>query len=221
MIEAVIFDMDGLLIDSEPFWRKAEIEVFKSVGIDLDDDMCRETMGLRLDEIVSYWYGKHPWDIKKISLDQVENSIIHLMQEHIKSEGVLMPGVEEILSFLKRLDVPLGLASSSPYSLIKAVLERFDLEDCFDVYKSAQDEDFGKPHPAVYISAAQHMNVSPVNCLAIEDSFNGLLAAKAARMKTLVVPDAHEFDSSVYSIADLKLKTLLDFNENYWHSLNT
>ncbi|MGB2079590.1 MAG: HAD-IA family hydrolase, partial [Vibrio sp.] len=102
----------------------------------------------------------------------------------------------------------LALASSSPMVLIQATLTAFNLENTFKAVVSAEDLPYGKPHPEVYLNAAKAINVHPFDCIALEDSFTGLLAAKSAQMKTIVVPEAIHFAEPRFAIADLKLESL-------------
>lgn len=190
MIEAVIFDMDGLLIESEPFWRRAEIAVFATVGIELSEDDCRETMGYRLNEVVELWYSRQPWTAK--SKEQVEVEIQAYVQNLIETEGVPLKGVMETIALCKELNLKTAIASSSAMRLIKATVYRLGLESTFEVLHSAENEAFGKPHPAVFIHAAQKLGVRPENCLVFEDSFHGMVAGLAAKMKVIAVPDAIE-----------------------------
>ena len=87
MIKAVIFDMDGLLIDSEPFWQEAEIAVFKEVGINLTHEMCIRTIGMRTNEVVQYWYDRLPWDLQAKPMQMVTESIVHRVIDLIKNNG--------------------------------------------------------------------------------------------------------------------------------------
>lgn len=207
-IEAVIFDMDGVLIDSEPFWREAEIEVFKQVGVQLTEKMCLETMGLRVDELVNYWYRKHPWS--DFEADVLENQIIESMVDRIELDGAAKDGAIQTIEFFKARDLKLALASSSPYRIIKAVINRLKISEKFECIYSAEEEKYGKPHPGVYLTTAQKLGVSPSACLAIEDSFNGVLAAKAARMVCVAVPEFSIPPDPRFVIADLMLNSLED-----------
>lgn len=208
MPEAIIFDMDGLLIDSEPFWQQAEIEVFADVGLTLTFPLCQQTTGLRIDEVVNYWYQRHPW--KGISQETIAERIVSRVVELIETQGVAKKGVYDLLTFLETINLPLALASSSAYILIEAVIKRLDLKGQFQLIHSATAEAYGKPHPAVYLTTAKKLGVTPTECLALEDSFNGVLSAKAARMTCFAVPEKYpEFDPR-FIIADEIFSSLLE-----------
>jgi sugar-phosphatase len=218
MIEAVIFDMDGVLLDSEPFWQDAEMEIFATVGIHLTREQCIETMGLPVIDVVQYRYSQNPWNQK--SQRDVSNEILEGVELRVRKYAVPLDGVIELLNFFKHRRIATALASSSAMRLIQTVLEKFSLEHTFDVVHSAEQEDYGKPHPAVFLTTAKRLNVSPTHCLVVEDSFNGLIAAKAARMKTMIVPMKTQWHESRFDIADLKLKSLTGFSEDQWNNLN-
>lgn len=215
MIKSVIFDMDGLLIDTEPHWQVTERQVFAELGIEITEEMQVETFGLRCDEQIRHWYNFRPW--KKVSLEEVENRFDATMLKYFQEEAVLMEGAREALDFFSNKGLPLALASSSNMQLINAFLDRFALHHYFNEVYSAEFEDYGKPHPAVYLETARRMNINPVNCLALEDSFHGLIAAKAARMKTIVVP-LHA--DRRYDASDIVLNTLNQLTEEVFHYLN-
>ena len=218
-IKAVIFDMDGLLIDSEPFWRISEIAAFKKLGYNFTDEMCQQTMGYRTDEVVQYWFEKMPW--KNRSLKEVEHDIIQGVQELIQKEGKSLPGVISILNFFKNKGLKLALASSSNMYLINAVISKLEIEQYFDEICSAEHESYGKPHPAVFITVANKLGVEPQNCLVFEDSLMGTIAAKAAKMKCVAIPDSDGQNNIQFSIADLQLKSLEEFTASHWQNLNT
>ena len=203
MIAAIIFDMDGLLIDSEPFWRRAQIAVFATVGIVLSEDDCRETMGYRLNEVVDLWYSRKPWNTK--SKEQVEEDILAYVQNLIETEGVPLKGVAETIALCKELNLKTAIASSSAMRLIKATVQRLGFETTFDVLHSAENEEFGKPHPAVFIHTAKKLGVRPENCLVFEDSFHGMVAGLAAKTKVIAVP---ELMNDRFKAAHLTLKHL-------------
>ena len=219
MIDAVIFDMDGVLLDSEPFWQEAEIEIFATVGIHLTRAQCIETTGIPVNDVVAYRHIQNPWGHK--SLKQVSDDILIGVDQRVRERAVPLDGVMNALEFFKKRRIPTALASSSAMRLITTVLNKFSLEKTFTVVHSAEQEEYGKPHPAVFLTTAKHLRISPAHCLVIEDSFNGLIAAKAARMKTVVIPMAEQWNEARFDIADTKLKSLRDFSEQLWNHLNT
>lgn len=215
MIQAVIFDMDGLLINSEPFWKAVEIEVFKKVGIELTVEKCLKTVGLRIDEVVTYWHDRKPWD--HVSKKAIETEIVHKMIERITNEGEALPGVYDVIEFFWNQRMPMAIASSSYLSIIEAVVNRLKLNGFFDVTYSAEFEKYGKPNPGTFLTTAQKMKVDPTNCLVFEDSLNGVIAGKAARMITVAVP---EFHNPKFIIADKILNSLKDFDKTVFEELN-
>ncbi|MCR5660789.1 MAG: hexitol phosphatase HxpB [bacterium] len=206
MLKACIFDMDGVLLDSEPFWRKAEREEFGKVGLTLTEKDCMETMGIRIDEVVALRYAQKPWDTP--SQAEVADRIVKRVAELVKQKGSPKPGVNYAINYLKNQNVPLGLATSSSRILIDAVLECLDLTDAFDLVHSAENETYGKPHPAVYLTAADKMGIDPCEILAIEDSFSGVISAKAARMTVCAIPEEAVADEPHFAAADARLKSL-------------
>ncbi len=217
MIEAIIFDMDGLLINSEPLWHRAEAHGFSSVGVNLSEDDMRQTMAFRIDEIVEYRYNEKPW--VGASRKDVEAMIIDKVIELIKSEGKLLPGVIEILEYFKQKSIPMAIASSSYEEVIDTVIDTLDIRKYFVRVHSAQHEKYGKPHPGIYISTADQLGVPPYKCLVFEDSPLGVLAAKAAKMKCVAVPDEGHKNHKLIQTADLIIDSLEEFDEDKFNSL--
>lgn len=154
---AVIFDMDGLLIDSEPFWAKAERKVFSSMGVELSDSLCRETATMTTRDVTEFWYQRFPW--KRKSIEDVENDVIDCVDELIRKHGVPMPGAKQIIDSFCSRNYKVGLSTNSPYRLINTVLEKLDITQCFDGISSSEHMEHGKPHPAVYLSTLQKLGV--------------------------------------------------------------
>ncbi|PJG58383.1 hexitol phosphatase HxpB [Aeromonas cavernicola] len=210
MLTAVIFDMDGVLIDSEPFWQRAQMAVFAALGQPLSQADCESTIGVRIDQLVAHWYRQRPWhgptpaEVVQQILDQVVALIL--------SEGQAKAGVLETLALIEGRGLKIGLATSSPFAMVEAVLGKLGIRERFLAVHSAEVERFGKPHPDVYIHAAEKLGVLPVECLAIEDSFTGLLAAKAASMQALIVPDPALVGDPRLAIADHQLRSLTELD---------
>jgi len=205
--DAVIFDLDGLLIDSEPIWRDVEQQVFNDLGVALTDELCRSTMGLPVNEVVAHWHERSPW--AGHDLHAAEEAIVDGVIAAIRSCGSAMPGVDHALALAAGLGLRRGIASSSHEIVIDAALERLGLRDRFEVVVSAEHEPCGKPHPGVYLTAARLLGVDPEACVAIEDSPNGVLAAKAAGMRCVAVPEPGTSRSALSS-ADAVLTSLSD-----------
>jgi sugar-phosphatase len=203
---ALIFDMDGVLIDSEPLWRRAEIEVFSSVGLPLVEADCFKTQGLRIDEVVAFWFERHPWP--GASCAEVSDQIVSRMVALIQQEGQPMPGVRESIAEAEAQGWRLGLASSSSSRLIQTVLDRFELAGVFEATRSAEKEARGKPAPDVYLATAREMDIAPERCVAVEDSPNGMKSALAAGMRCIAVPDPELQDDPRFAIATYTIASL-------------
>lgn len=209
-MKAAIFDMDGLLIDSEPLWRRAERETFAGVGLTLTDNDCRRTTGLRADMVVEYWYERHPWrgPDRRAVLRRLESRVIEL----VRAEGRAMPGVEHALGAVRDGGLRLALASSSAGELIEVVLDTLGLEGVFEVVSSGADEKHGKPDPAVYLTTLRALGLPAGECLAFEDSVTGVEAARGAGLFTIAVPDPVAYADPPFDVANLKLPSLTDFS---------
>ena len=217
MLKAAIFDMDGLLIDSEPFWRDVEVRVLGGLGVPLTPELCAQTMGFRVNEAVAHWRRAHPWDGPDD--DEVASEIVAGVIERIERDGVLMDGVVDTIDALESRGLRLAIASSSLYRVIDAVLDHCDLRARFEVVHSAEDEERGKPDPAVYLTAAAKLGVDPSRCLALEDSVNGVLSAKAAGMVCVAVPDSTVTGDPRFEAADAVVHTLRELDAGAWDAL--
>jgi mannitol-1-/sugar-/sorbitol-6-/2-deoxyglucose-6-phosphatase len=210
MQQAVIFDLDGVIIDSEPLWQTAEKQVFDTIDITLTTEMCRQTIGLRTDEVIRYWFDRQPWESKSIA--QVEAELLAAVELLILAEGQPMAGLVAILDRIRASDLRLAIASSSPKNLIQSVITKLAIADYFESIYSGFDVPHGKPDPAVYLAAAAGLGLDPQNCLAIEDSLAGIRSAKAAGMKVIAVPEPESYDNAKFDIADLKVRSLVELD---------
>jgi len=222
MIQAAIFDMDGLLIDSEPHWRDAERTVFATVGLNLTDDECKQTTGLPILAVAEYWFARFPWDEQPgQTRAEIGETITEGAHQRIGALAEPMPGALAILDFFAERNIPTAIASASPMSLIELVIDRMGIRNTLTVWHSATLEPRNKPAPDVYLGTARKLGMAPANCLAFEDSGTGLTSARAAGMKTVAVPAAFEFDNAKFSGADLLLASLRDFSAPVFEQLTT
>jgi sugar-phosphatase len=215
---AVIFDIDGLLINSEPLWNKAANEIFRQYGILLTQEQYATTTGLRSKEFVAHWLHLHK--IPSTEFERAETKVIDLALNLIDKEATLMPGVEHIFEFFLKKDFKMGLATSSPAVLIEWIKEKLGIRSYIHASASAQNLTHAKPHPQVYLECASTMHTSPLACICFEDSFYGMIAAKAARMTCVVVPSAEHVKLEHWGAADLKLTSLQNFGELHFNMLN-
>ena len=206
MIKSVIFDMDGLMVDSEPLWRMAERTVFGNYGIVLTEDMCRSTTGMRIDNVVTHWNKLFPGHVTDEGL--VASQILAEVTRLVKACGEPRSGVHHAAQLFASRGLTMAVASASPMSLIDAVLDKLDVRRYFAVVQSAENVRYGKPHPEIFLSTAENLGTSPIDCLVLEDSIFGVIAGKAASMKVIAVPD-HEFAGRrEFGVADVVLRSL-------------
>ncbi|MEZ9538387.1 hexitol phosphatase HxpB [Shewanella sp. 10N.286.51.B8] len=205
-INAVIFDMDGVIIDTEPAWQRVEVAVLSQLGVPITLADAEKTTGMRIDLLVHYWYQKYPWpeyDNQAVS-QQIIDGVIHF----IETEGKPMKGVVAALQACQQQGLKIGLATSSSSDLIAAVMNKLAIRDYFEAIASAEKLQYGKPHPEVYLNCATALGVEPATCLAIEDSFNGLIAARAASMQTVAIPATEFAGQSRWQVAHHQLAHL-------------
>ncbi|ELY3598026.1 hexitol phosphatase HxpB [Cronobacter turicensis] len=213
-ILAAIFDMDGLLIDSEPLWDQAELEVIATLGVDTSRrHELPDTLGLRIDLVVALWFAQQPWNGP--SVDEVTQRIITRAMTLVEEQRPLLPGVADAIALCKAQGLKIGLASASPLRMLERVLTLFDLRDQFDVLASAEHLPYSKPHPQVYLDAAAKLGVDPLCCVTLEDSVNGMVATKAARMRSIVVPAEENRSDARWALANIRLNSLTELEP--WH----
>lgn len=212
LAEGVIFDMDGVLIDSEPLWRRAEIEVLNAVGAPINERDCETMTGVRIDAVVRHWFTHFQIGA---TVDPIETSkkIVDRLCELILLHGEPLPGVLQAIQLAKKRTGRVALCTSSPMALIHVTLARLKLEGLFDTVSSAETLEYGKPHPEVYLRAAKQLGAAPERCIAIEDSLTGLVSAKAARMKTIVVTNGAPRDPRM-AFANTTLPALTELRDH-------
>jgi len=210
-----IFDMDGLLVDTERFWQQAEIEVFRRMGVTLTAADCELIMGLRCDEVVKIWQRQFHLDLDaRLVVADIEDEVI----ARARANPQLMRGVPEILDLAERLGIRRSVCSSSSARVIDGVLRSAGIIDRFELLVSAEREAFGKPHPAVYLTALQGLNLSNHQAIVFEDSIHGIVAAKAACLRVVAVPCLLPKLDRRFGIADAVVDSLIEVNEKWLHN---
>lgn len=184
MIEAVIFDLDGVLIDSEPVWEEVRRRVVAEHGGQWAPDTQQRLMGMSTGEWARYLSGELGVQLPP---GQVAELVIHQMQDRYRAHLPLLPGAA---AAVERLSAhwTLGLASSAPLSLIDTVLNASALRPYFAAAMSTEQVKAGKPAPDIYLAVAAKLGHEPADCAAVEDSANGLRSAAAAGCQVIAVP---------------------------------
>lgn len=215
---AVIFDMDGILLDTEPLWGESMMKVALQHQVELSYADLRFTTGLRIHEVTAFWKDTFPWGSTADS-DEVAEDILDHIIDNSKQHASVMPGIKEHLAYLQSKHIPIGVATSSPHRMAHTLLEHFGIASAFEHISTGDQVPLGKPHPAVYLDCAKKLNIPSYQCIAVEDSINGMVAAKAARMKVVAIPDAHKFNHPAFGLADLLYKKMSNMPLAAWTSL--
>lgn len=181
--KAVIFDMDGVLVESEAIWKQAEYEVFSSLGVSVTEENSSYTQSMTTKEVTAFWYQKFPW--KETPLSEVEEMVVRRVMELILLKDCATLGISAFIKNLKERNFKIGLATNAPEKIIPVVLKKTGTESLFDSVSSADYEEKGKPHPAIYLNTAKKLKVMPEECAVIEDSETGMEAAKKAGMSVI------------------------------------
>jgi HAD superfamily hydrolase (TIGR01509 family) len=184
---AVIFDLDGVLLDSEQRWNEAKRELVHDVGGRWREDAPVVMMGMSSPEWSAYMRDELG---VPLAPDEISRDVVRRMEDGYRAALPLLPGAEEAVRALAAR-WPLGLASSSNREIIDLVLELAPFGDSFAVTVSSEEVARGKPAPDVYLRAAAELAAEPAACVAIEDSANGLRAAAAAGLAVIAVPNPH------------------------------
>jgi HAD superfamily hydrolase (TIGR01509 family) len=204
-VAAVIFDLDGVIVDSEAVWDDVRHEFVAERGGRWHENAQRDMMGMSSVEWSQYLRDRLGVDMKPA---RISTEVADRVAEAYRERLPLLPGAVDAVRALAA-DWPLGLASSSNRHVIDLVLELAGISDCFGVTVSSEEVASGKPAPDVYLEAARRLEVAPNTCVAIEDSTNGLRSAHAAGMKVVGVPN-RDFppEGDALELADVTLESL-------------
>jgi HAD superfamily hydrolase (TIGR01509 family) len=210
MIDAVVFDLDGILIDSEHVWDEVRQQLAEERGGRWNENASRDMMGMS-----SIEWSRYMRDVVGLEEEpeDISAEVVRRLEERYRTEIPLIPGAEQAVERLAAR-WPLALASSSNRELIDLVLTESGLGGFFRASVSSEEVARGKPAPDVFIEAARRLDADPTRCAAIEDSENGILAAKAAGMRTIAIPNPqyppHE---DALTSADLVLATIEELTQ--------
>ena len=205
VIDAVVFDLDGVLLASEEVWDSVRERYVRERGGRYDDEVQRAMMGMSAPEWSRYLHEEAGVPDEP---DAINRDVVERMLEAYRRELPLLPGAEEAVRRAAAA-FPLALASSSNREVFEAVLELAGLADCFRTTVSSEEVERGKPAPDVYLEAARRLGIAPDRCAAVEDSHAGIRSAKSAGMRVIAIPNAsYPPDEEALALADLTLESL-------------
>ena len=205
MPDAVIFDLDGVLIDSEQLWANAKRQLVLDTGGHWREGSSRAMLGMSAPEWSRYMHDELG---VPLAAEEIDSDVVHRMEQSYRAELPLVPGAAESVRALHRR-WPLGLASSSNREIINLVLDLAGLTDAFTATVSSEEVERGKPAPDVYLEAALRVGVHANRCTAVEDSSNGLRAAAGAGMAVIAVPNPHyPPDADALALASARVTTV-------------
>ena len=209
MKKAFIFDMDGVLIDSEPLWQQTELDLLHGYGIPITEQELARTRGMPSVPVLRYaseLYQK-PLDIEKVAQELLDLAISNILKAK-----PLIQGVTETLELLARHDIKIAIASASPRYMLDNIVQSCGIADYFSYIASGAELAYSKPHPAVYLQAAKGLGIEPAECVGIEDSKPGMISVKAASMSCIVIPNELDFHENYWALADFKLAKMNEIN---------
>ncbi|NQU22065.1 MAG: HAD family phosphatase [Candidatus Nealsonbacteria bacterium] len=205
-MQAAIFDMDGLMLNTEEVYTLVGTELLARRGYEFSDELKNAIMGLRPQPTFETMIRWHALDESWQQMAADSNQIfLALLDEHLAP----LPGLFDLLDALERAEVPKAIATSSDRRLVEACLSPFDLQGRFQFVLTAADVTHGKPEPEIYLTAASRLGLPPQETVVLEDSQNGCLAASAAGAYTVAVPGEHSRDQD-FSCASLVVESLAD-----------
>lgn len=205
-IKLFIFDMDGLVFETERLYLKFLPESISELGFTANEDILQGSIGMNMKSTRALYLNHYGKDFPFETLSKLVHK--KLMTYNEKNGLDLCPNVLELLSYLKERKLPCVIASSSNRDMIQTYLKRNNIEDYFvDIY-SGDEVTNGKPDPEIFLLAAKKQNISPDNCMVFEDSYNGIKAAHSAKMKAIMVPNILQPNDEMKALADLILDNI-------------
>lgn len=212
-IQAVIFDIDGTLVDSMGVWHDIDIEYFKLLEIPMPPTIQKDIEGMSFTETAVYF--KETFRIEEKTVEDIKLDWIRMAQEKYLYEIKAKPGAKEYISFLKEKGIKIGCATSNDRNLAMAALQPHGWTSKVDALRTACEVNAGKPAPDIYLKVAAELGVAPENCLVFEDIPNGMRAGKAAGMTVIGVEDerAKKYKEEIDKICDYFIKDYYELLE--------
>lgn len=207
-VRAVIFDLDGVLADSEPWWNQIDAQLLAAYGITYRGEYHRDVLGVNYRAAIEFY--KTAFHLAAFT-EEMMLKRAEIASAVFASRVGLFPSAESVLKQLRQLDLLLAVGTSSVSASARPFLDRHNLTSLFNVFVTGDEVQHGKPHPDIYLSTAAKLGVTPAACLVIEDSLSGIAAAKAAKMAVATIPDRRFVNPSEYEAqADYLLASLTE-----------
>lgn len=212
--DAVLFDMDGTLVDSGPYWKQAEREAFATVGIEITDEMAQISVAMSTADVTAHWYRHQPWHDRPLA--ELEAAVVEKVMALVGNHATALEGVHEVLAGCRAAGLKTALASNAPLELCHHTLQTLGIAPAFDAVFSVDHVTRGKPAPDLYLHAAQSLGVAPQRCLVFEDSVAGVHAGVEAGMTVVAVPSEGQVFDEATHLPQLFLASLSEFCQRYF-----
>ncbi len=206
-IEGVIFDLDGTLIDSMWVWYEIDVEFLGKRGFELPEDLQREIEGMSFTETANYF--KERFDLDE-TIEEIQAEWDEMTFDYYKERVALKEGVKELLDYLSKKNIKMGIGTSNTKERTIDILKKYDIIHYFETIRTSCEVDRGKPYPDVFLKVAEDLGLRANECLVFEDTYAGVLAAKRAGMKVFAVADesSNKYKDEISELADKYLGSL-------------
>ena len=194
IIDAVILDFDGTLVDSEPIWKKAILSVFKEYGITVPVDLLHAGTGLGIDVTIPMTF--EALNINDLDPEEIKKKIVDTAHKKIIEEAQIRNGFFELLELLNKLAIPLAVCTASPMEMLKPALDLREIKNSFKITHSCAGAKNMKPHPDPYLLTAKELEVDILRCLVVEDSIPGIISDITSGAKTFAIPSINDLEKA-------------------------
>ena len=218
-VEAVLFDLDGTLVDSMWMWGKVDAEFFENEGMKMPDDFQRQIEGMSFRDVTLYMKEKYHF---KLSPEEIGKKLNEMGAYKYEHEVKIKDGVHNFLQYLKETGIKTAICSSTSRFLVSSCIKANNIEQYIDIIKTSCDVPKGKPAPDIYLAASKELGISPNHCLVFEDIPNGIRAGKSAGMRVCAVYDIYSvpFEPEKKNLADYFIQSFNDVLNNTYETLH-